>query len=146
MSRKNLAYARLAQGKGEEAVANLQKAVEIYANLVDVDGQKDLAAQYARALNPLAWVYATSPDPRIRNGQKAKEYAFKACELTDWKGFLSLEALAAASAESGTFSEAIKWQEWAIDCAPLERRPDLRSRLELYRSGKPYHVPTTKAE
>lgn len=45
---------------------------------------------------------------------------------------------AAAYAENGEFGEAVKWQEKAIELAPTSEKADLRSRLELYKSGKPY--------
>ena len=144
MSLKNLGNTRLAQGNPQGALGNFQKAAEEYASLVEIDEQKDLAAPFARTLSPIAWVYATHPDPAIRNGEKAKQYASKACELTDWKSIHPLEALAAACAETGSFAQAIKWQQLALDGAPVERKPDVRARLELYRSGKPYRTSTPK--
>ena len=44
----------------------------------------------------------------------------------------------AAYAKNGDFDEAVKWQEKAIELAPANEKADLRSRLVLYKSGKPF--------
>jgi tetratricopeptide (TPR) repeat protein len=146
VSLKNRGYAHLVQGKPDAAIGDFKKAMEIYARLVEHEGQVDLAREFARSLKPLAWIYATSPDNSLRNGSKAREYALKACELSEWKAFVLVETLAAAWAESGNFAEAVKWQEKALELAPVTDKVVLRSRLELYKSGKPCRAPLPKAE
>jgi len=48
--------------------------------------------------------------------------------------------IAAAYAESGDFEHAKEWEEKAIGMAPDENsKQDCRSRLELYKQGKPFH-------
>ena len=146
MSLRNRGYAYLVQRKTEAAVDDFQKAVEIFARLVDQDGQKDLAPQFAKSLCPLAWLYATYPDSSFRNGVKAQEYALRACELSEWKAFIPIETLAAACAEKGDFAGAAAWQEKDVDLAPNQQKVDLRSRLEIFKSGNPYRAPLPKAE
>ena len=90
------------------------------------------------AYNNLGWLLATCADPNYRNGKQAVLHARKACELLDWKSTDALDTLAAACAEVGRFEEALKWQNKAIDLAPDAAIPPLQSRLDLYRSGKPY--------
>ena len=90
------------------------------------------------AYNNLGWLLATCDDPNYRNGKQAVLHARKACELLDWKSTDALDTLAAACAEVGRFEEALKWQNKAIDLAPDAAIPPLQSRLDLYRSGKPY--------
>ena len=49
-------------------------------------------------------------------------------------------ALAAALAETGDFAEAVKWQQKALDWSehyPKQQLETMRSRLELYKQGKP---------
>jgi tetratricopeptide (TPR) repeat protein len=86
----------------------------------------------------LGWIYATCPAACYRDGAKAVENARKTCELTQWKEPGVFETLAAAYAENGEFSEAVKWQEKAIELASANDKADLRSRLDLYKSRKPY--------
>jgi tetratricopeptide (TPR) repeat protein len=90
------------------------------------------------ALNGRAWIRATCWKEKFRHAQKALEDAKKAGELTDWKNFAVLDTLAAAYAEAGMLEKAVEWQEKAITFAPDAEKEDYRSRLKLYREGKPY--------
>lgn len=96
----------------------------------------------AATFNQLGWVWATCPDPDVRNGPRAKECATRACELTEWGEAGYLDTLAAACAECGEFDEAVRWQEKAIGlvAGDAAREADYETRLELYRRGKPARV------
>jgi serine/threonine-protein kinase len=86
-------------------------------------------------------VWATCPDPDVRNGERAKECATRACELTEWSDPGYLDTLAAACAECGDFDEASRWQEKALGMAATpDRAADYRERLDLYRQRKPARV------
>jgi tetratricopeptide (TPR) repeat protein len=137
---KNLGYAHLLQKKLNDAFVNFKKAMEIYGRLVDQEGQKDLALEFAESLAPVAWIYATHPDNSTRDGRKARDYALRACKLSEWKVLVPVLALAAACAETGDFTEAVKWQQKALNLAPAAERPQLLSELQLYESGKPYRL------
>jgi serine/threonine-protein kinase len=95
----------------------------------------------APTFNQLAWIWATCPDPDVRNGRQAHGCATRACELTEWSEPSFLDTLAAACAECGEFDDAIKWQEKAIGLlTDEERRADFRTRLDLYQQGQPVRV------
>jgi hypothetical protein len=49
-----------------------------------------------------------------------------------------IDTLAAAYAEAGDFDKAVKWQQKAMDMAEDENTADCKSRLDLYKAGKPY--------
>lgn len=87
--------------------------------------------------NNLAWLKATCPDVRFRNGTEALEHAAKACEMTEWRNFATLSTLAAAYAESGDFPTAIRWQEESLKSAPPVVRPQLEESLALYKAEQP---------
>jgi tetratricopeptide (TPR) repeat protein len=91
----------------------------------------------AGTFNQLGWIWATAPDPDVRNGTRAKECATRACELTEWQESGYLDTLAAACAELGEYDDAVKWMEKAIAIAP-EHEDDYRTRLELYEREKPF--------
>ncbi len=92
----------------------------------------------ARAYNERAWLRATCPDARYRDGNQAVESARRACELTYWKDPAYIDTLAASHAESGDFDEAIKIQTRAIELIDEDQKEDFRSRLALYQARKPY--------
>jgi tetratricopeptide (TPR) repeat protein len=91
-------------------------------------------------LNSAAWFYATCPDKAVRDGKRAVELATKACEVTKWKNAHTIDTLAAAFAEAGNFSEAIKWQSHALDLStdPAEIRSGMKQRLQSYQKHQAY--------
>lgn len=89
-------------------------------------------------LNSLAWLQATCPHGKYRDGSKAVENASKAVEL-DAENHCYYDTLAAAYAEVGDFDRAQAWQEKAIELAPSEKqKEEYRARLELYKQRQPY--------
>ena len=123
---RGMAYA--ASGQFAFAVTDYNRAIELNPDAPQV-------------YNNLAWLLATCPDPRHRNGAKALVHAKRACELSQWSYFGSLDTLAAAYAEIGRFDDAVKWQKRGLEYAPEQSKSDLQSRLELYKMGKPYRQP-----
>ena len=104
----------------------------------------ELAPKDARACNGAAWLLATCPDQKIRDGSEALQLATRACEVTDWKDPLYLDTLAAAYAELGQFEKAVEWQQKALANPDFEKNVDkdefvvAQRRLNLYKSGKPF--------
>jgi WD40 repeat protein/serine/threonine protein kinase/tetratricopeptide (TPR) repeat protein len=96
----------------------------------------------ADILSHLAWLKATCPEDRFRNGARAIGLAKRACELTGWRVHEHLSVLAAACSEVGDFGEAAKLQRQAIDLLEDNERPpwqaDYEARLQVYRSGRAY--------
>ncbi len=124
------AIANYSIGKTNQAIQEYQKALEINGDLPD-------------ALNNLAWLLATSPDPAVRNGPQAVKFAEHACELTEYRQTAMLDTLAAAYAETGRFDEAVATIQKAME---LERQNGKRESfqndeesLQLYQAHKPYH-------
>lgn len=89
-----------------------------------------------------AWLLATCPDRRYRNGKKAIESATTACELSRWQNAYYLMDLAAAHAEAGDFASAVRWETKAAEAFgdPVEIRKS-QERLALYRAQKPCRDP-----
>ena len=131
---RGLGDAMLNSGRQAEAIAFFEKAVKLEPK---DDG----------ILNNLAWVLATSPDAKLRNGRRAIELATDACKLTDYKIPHILSTLAAAYAETGDFDNAVKWLTKAIEIAEKEKegskegdketREALKKELENYKAKKP---------
>jgi serine/threonine-protein kinase len=93
------------------------------------------------ALNSFAWFKATCPDASVRNGPEAVQAALKACEVTKWKDGDTIDTLAAAYAESGDFSQGIKYQMQALATRP-PTAPDslslMQKHLRAYQAHKPF--------
>ncbi len=95
-------------------------------------------------LNNFAWVLATSPDDKLRDGKRSVELATKACELTDFEAAHILSTLAGAYAETGDFDAAVKWSSKAVEASGNDvetGEPDvkvqLKKELESYKEKKP---------
>lgn len=122
--------------------ARLKKGLEDYRGAI---ADYEHVAQHTKSENlhdaydDLARMLATCPDRSLRNGPRAIQLATKACELSHWRSFVSLETLAAAYAETGDFASAVRWQTKALESTNFDvfQKP-LRDQLELYRQGKPY--------
>ena len=89
-------------------------------------------------LNNLAWVLATSPDDKIRDGQRSIELALKACEVTQYKQAHVISTLAASYAESGDFATAKKWSSKAVAMGEGEVKKQLQQELDSYEKEKPW--------
>jgi tetratricopeptide (TPR) repeat protein len=111
------------------AIANgkLGKIAESIRETEHVISLQPKGRTYPDALNHLAWIRATCPDPAFRNGPKAIDYAKRACALTLWKDAASIDTLAAAYAEAGDFDSAVRFEEQAIARGGLSA--DLMNRL-----------------
>ncbi|QVL30990.1 tetratricopeptide repeat protein [Telmatocola sphagniphila] len=110
------------------------KALKDFTEAIKIDPKSEYA------INGEAWLLATCPEPKYRDGKKAVELAQKACELSHFKDLNLVDTLAAAFAEVGKFEEAVKWQEKAIrnPFASDTEISEAKERLELYKMKKPY--------
>ena len=101
----------------------------------------------------LAWILASCPEARFRDGKRAVAEATRAAELTNWKDSDALRALAAAYAEAGDFANAVRWQQRSLEVEqefhkrfPPPNRGGMAapsgsdSALELYKAGKPFRI------
>jgi tetratricopeptide (TPR) repeat protein len=112
-------------GRFDKAIADLKEAIRLDA--------KQLNAHCS-----LAWILATCPDARHRDGKRAVELATAACEMSDWKTMHGVGALAAAYAETGDFENAVKWEEEHLRLCPEGDRKKWSFLLDLYKSRKPF--------
>lgn len=112
--------------------------------LADYDEAIRLEPKSSQSYLGAAWLRATCPDARYRDGPRAVRDATTACKLNSWKDAGQIAALAAAHAEAGDFNEAVKWQEKALGMVPAAQQADLQSALALYLAGKPFRLDPDK--
>ncbi len=151
----NLAGALARQGQAAEAVEHFETALRLMPDHADAHynlgmifygrGENVEAERHWRAavrlnpkkieyLRPLAWALATSPEPAARNGAEAVKLAERAVQLSEKPDAAVIGTLAAAYAEAGQFADAVKNARQALELAT-----ELRERVNLYESGKPFH-------
>lgn len=125
------------RGSTHSAMKQYQQAVADFTAAYELEPHNPLFG------NGLAWLLATCPDGRYRDGKKAVEAANRSNESTEYRNYAFLDTLAAAYAEAGQFPEAVKWQQKAIEPIVDEAvKRDFQSRLNLYRANRPYrHEP-----
>ncbi len=106
----------------------------------DFDESLRLDPNFATALNNKAWLLASCPEKRYRDGKKAVDLATKACVQTKWKVPNTFDTLAAAHAEAGDFDMAVHWEEEALKDMAYEKNfgAEARERLNLYKDKKPF--------
>lgn len=108
--------------------------------LADYNRVTELAPEMPNAHNGMAWILATSPYDKLRDGPKAVVAATKACELSKWKVAGYLDTLAAAYAETGDFEAAVKWQKQALseNGLPQEQLEKANRRLQFYENKRAF--------
>jgi serine/threonine-protein kinase len=153
------ARVRHRQGRPDDALADLDEHLRLHPDdamaylfrsalhkgrkawaeaLADLSAAHRAAPDDPQVCNNLAWMLATCPDPRLRDGPRAVALARQACQATDWKHAFCLGTLGAALAETGAFDEAAHWQAQALKLYPEEEKAAGRERLKLYQAGQPY--------
>ena len=139
-------------GRQAQAIADYEKALQMLkpepkeqgategppSDVATTTPSSTLASDRCGILNNLAWVLATSPDAKLRNGRRAIELATEACKATDYKLAFILSTLAAAYAETGDFNTAVKWSTKAVEIGDKEHDDSLQKELESYEAKKPW--------
>jgi tetratricopeptide (TPR) repeat protein len=85
-----------------------------------------------------AWDFAANSDPAQRDAPTAVELASQVCQASEQPSAEALDALAAAQAAAGRFSEAVKTARQALAKAEPRRAREIQHRLALYEQGKAY--------
>ena len=127
-----IAQAESALGQYPAAIAHYQLALSRQPEAPDV-------------MNNLAWLLATCPDAKVRDGRRAVALAGRACTLTQFKTTRFMGTLAAAQAEAGRFDDAIATAQKACDLAAAHGETELLQRnqelLAWYKKHQPWHEP-----
>jgi tetratricopeptide (TPR) repeat protein len=148
------------RGSFDEAIAHFQKALELESDFLAARLNLGLALQrrgrfaearseleevlrrradLPAAQSALARILATHPDAAERNPAEAVRLADRAAQLTAYENPSILDTLAAAYASAGEFEKAATVAIAALRIAPEGPLADqLRARLALYRTGKPF--------
>jgi tetratricopeptide (TPR) repeat protein len=118
---QQLGYLIMLRPDLEEAHAKLRQMLLLLARAPDgLPLLREIAANAPdspRMLDELAWLLATYPDSKSRDGTDAVRLAGHACDLTERRIPALLDTLAAAYAEAGDFPRAVSAAEEALNRA-----------------------------
>jgi tetratricopeptide (TPR) repeat protein len=120
-------------------LGNYQASLADLDNLMRLTIKVSNSLEQADVLNGRAWLRATCPEGSVRNGRLAVADAKKACDIDGWLLDSYIDTLAAAYAEAGDFSSAVRYQEQAIAlCRALPQQASktiakLKYSKELYK-------------
>jgi hypothetical protein len=116
-------------------LSHWKNSVTLFKHTLDVEPRN------LDALNSLAWTYATSPDPALRNSAEAVRLAELGVAVTQRRRPTYLDTLAAAYAEAGDFKRAAATSREALALVDPVGQPLLvdviRKNMERFESGKP---------
>jgi tetratricopeptide (TPR) repeat protein len=113
--------------------------------LADLEHVFQLNSRSPKAMSALAMFYASCPDDKLRDGDKALELV-----KDDYYWSFSFhedlaDALAAAYAELGDFKEAVQIQKKVLAAAKgQDGEQNARERLQLYEAKQPYRLPARR--
>lgn len=109
-------------GRFQEAIREYERALE-------------LNPESGGTHNNLAWLLATSTDPRIRDGNRALKHALRAVELG--KSDAWMDTLGAAYAECGDFETAVRAEKEAYRLSGYTSTA-FQQRMSMYQHGVTY--------
>ncbi|HUK81666.1 MAG TPA: tetratricopeptide repeat protein [Verrucomicrobiae bacterium] len=160
----NLGHALLRRGNAREAIGHLVRWLQTNPEDAKAHGELGLALMqtdktaeaighleqamrlkpdFPEAENNLAWLLATRAPTEGGDPARAVQLAQRACERTGNRVAVNVDTLAVAYAATGRFDDAVVTAQTAIELARLAGQPQLieemKTRLELYRSGRAYH-------
>jgi len=148
-------YLRAAQayGRAADLASNRTDIRQRYADALQLSGQfRQAHDEYEQvlqqgpdnptALNAMAWLLATAPDPSLRDPGKALALAQRAAARTSAPDASLLDTLAAAHAGAGEFAKAVEFGERALFLARRSGQTtladDISTRLSMYRRDEPF--------
>jgi tetratricopeptide (TPR) repeat protein len=97
----------------------------------------------------LAWLLATTPDDKLRDGARASRLAHEAVARATTPDAAAYDALAAACAEIGDFTAALAAAHRAIAATAPEQKKQLtqrRERVNTFLAGHPHRLPARAPE
>jgi tetratricopeptide (TPR) repeat protein len=132
--RPRMAQTHYLLGRALSALGNRPESIAEFKTTLQLNPTHTLA------MENLAWLLATDPDPLGGAGPEALRLAQQACRATASRDSQMLATLAAALARTGQFEEAARRMEQAIALPAAAGKPSLEAKYEqmlaTFRAGK----------
>ncbi|HVW02875.1 MAG TPA: hypothetical protein VHB77_21125, partial [Planctomycetaceae bacterium] len=123
-------------GKQHEREGRMREAIADYEAVLKRHPRHSLA------LHNLAAILATATDDGLREGKRSIELAKAAVQTRQIPDEDAYATLAAAYAESGQFTEAVKWSTKSMEASPEWTHPKKQKVIDLYKQKKPLRQDT----
>ena len=129
-ARANLALALIGNGQPDAAIGHVDEALR-------------LQPERASRLVQFVWLLSAAADPAKRRAPEGARIAEAIVAATGRNDARALDALGIAYASAGRFADAIAAANEALALAtvPADAATEIRERIALYQSGKPFVLP-----
>lgn len=133
-------YSRAQAYEGKEEYA---EAIADYNHAISLGPATQIGT--VEVYNDLAWLLATCPQAKFRDGKQAVVNAKTAWAISMERSAFVMDTLAAAYAEAGDFTSAVEWEQKFLFRPQLsdEEMKQGKRYLLLYESGRPFHQKKT---
>jgi tetratricopeptide (TPR) repeat protein len=128
------AVAYLFRGEMSLTTGRYDRAIDDFNNAIGLEPDDP------EVNNKVAWLRATCPEAKHRDGRLAIELATKACAATKWSNPTFLQTLAAAYAEAGKFDLAQERMQQAVNLGRDEASTFQCQLIFLFRDRQPYRL------
>ncbi len=123
-------------GAAQRKFGNIAAAIQSYQSALKI------APNWAEGISKLAWIRATHPDSKIRNGATAMKLAERLRKSIGDSHPVAMDVYAAALAENGKYLEAVVAAQSALKLARKAKAnalaEQIEKRVDLYSKGRPY--------
>ena len=120
----------------------VQEAMTLYRAVLKID------VDHVSAQNNLAWLMATHPDTKFRDGQEALRLARQVVRQTGGDNPFFLDLLAAAQAECGQFEESVttarQAKSLALAANDVKLATEIENRMSVYKRKQAYRERAVK--
>jgi tetratricopeptide (TPR) repeat protein/thiol-disulfide isomerase/thioredoxin len=126
-------------GFAQQSLGAAKDAVDTYKQILEREPANTMAKFH------LAWIYATAPDERVRDGQRAVQLAEEIAPTAPPGHPSMLDLLGAVYAEAGRFDLAVQMATSAVDSAKTGGDDafarQIQTRLDLYKKNIAFRTP-----
>ncbi len=126
-------------GNTYQAVGRDRESAQTY------EGVLRAAPDDFQALNQLCWVYATSPEPSVRDPAKAMALGRQVLQRFGTDNVHALDTVSAALASAGEYAKAVELMGRAVSLVKSRGETallgEIQGRLELYQRERPFLRP-----
>jgi Tfp pilus assembly protein PilF len=130
--------AALLRARINAALGNYSAARKEFDHVIEIQPRREF---YAMAFEQRALFRAGCSNPSFRDARGAIDDAKKACTVTNWREADPIDTLAIASAESGDFDSAIRYEQQAMSASDAnEISRTLQEHMSMFKQHRAVRI------